>query len=604
MDARSLNGVLKFLFAALFVACIVKASHTFFLSDASYFHAAKGREIAMAADLPKTDPFTYAKPGNWNASSWLFDLFYYATIAGAGIGVSFAIKTIFLLMIFSGLFLVVYKRLQGKYLTAVFLFLLPASWIIAAGAAVSPELVSVLFITYFFYVLERKPSKRNSLLYFSLPVAALVWSNMSPLSLVALPVMAVYVIYRSIDRSEIPEKTESYDFRLLVMSFAALIPALVLNPGFINGAKNFVLSFGSGWLNGFDTVTVSGRVFAAVCVFHAALLVILLFINVKGADVGRHADLVKDTLITALFLGIGLKDVSYAPVAAAATLPITAYYVFLIFRWGFVWPRQWTERDWQAIKKSFYLMLIPALALYVFAPPLSAPEKLLPSQAVSYISNVKVPGPVFAQEEKSPYMLFYLYPTYKMMITPFSGKEAREDYKAIKGGGEKFRETAERYSIASYLIENGSPIAGVVDKERFAPAYFDDNYIIFVEKEKSDRYFTAIDPAAEENFYAKENRQKAAAELRQFADAYPSQKAHLMYASLLAGTDRNAAIDYLQYTVESFRENSKLYALLGKLLYEAGDFENAAEALSKTSEKSGETDRMFKDARRKARHGG
>ncbi len=602
METRNVNAVLKALFAALFIACVVKASYTFFLSDASYFHAASGREITRTAELPKADIFTYAKPEKWEASSWLFDSVYYLSIAAAGIGASLAVKITLLLVIFAGLFLVVYKRLQGKYLTAVFPFLLAACWLIAAGASVSPELVSAVFITYFFYVLERKPSKRNRLLYLSLPAAALIWSNMSSLSFIALPLMMIYMIYRGIDRSELPEKTENYDFRLFMISLAALIPALFLNPGLINGVKDFIFSFSSDWFRGYDTVSVQGQVFAAVCIFHASLLVILLLINVKGADVGRHADLVKDTLVTGMFLGLGLKDAAYIPVSAAATIPVTAYYVFLIFKWGFVWPRQWTERDWQNIKKNFYLLLIPALALYVFAPQLPASEKQLPSQAASYISNVKVPRALFASETKSSYLLYYLYPTYKTMLTPLSGKEAREDYKRIKAGGESSLETAEKYGIASYLLENNDPLAAALDRKKFAPAYFDDNYIIYVEKEKSGRYFTSIDPSAEREFYAKDERQKAEAELRQFAEAYPSQKAHLMYASLTADADRNAAIDYLQYTIESFRDNSKLYALLGKMLYEAGDFENASEALSKTSEKSGEIERLLKDARQKVRH--
>ena len=362
METRSINGVLKAVFAALFILCTIKAASVLVLSPDSYFHAASGREIIRLSEIPKTDPFTYGRAGKWDASSWLFDTLFYISIYNSGIDAALIIKIAALLAVFGALFLVIYKRLQGKYLTAVFPFVLAGAWLTAQGTAVTPALASLLFTVYFLNVLERRPSKRNRLLYFSLPLAALVWSTMSDISFVALPLMLVYLLYRRIDRSELPEKTESYDFRLFIISTLLVIPSQLLNPGLAEGVKNFILGFKTGWFAGYDMVSVSGQIFVSVSMFYAVLLLIVLFLNIRGADVGRHAELVKDLLVTALFGALAVKDAVFMPLFCAATIPIMAYYVFLIFRWGFVWPRQWTERDWQNIKKTFYLLLIPALA--------------------------------------------------------------------------------------------------------------------------------------------------------------------------------------------------------------------------------------------------
>jgi predicted Zn-dependent protease len=113
---------------------------------------------------------------------------------------------------------------------------------------------------------------------------------------------------------------------------------------------------------------------------------------------------------------------------------------------------------------------------------------------------------------------------------------------------------------------------------KFKPVYFDDESVLLVNDEKTDRYFEFIYPGEPVDFYDKKNPDKAMQELSDFYEKYPSTAVLVMLAHIHADKDPNEAIDFLQDASERNPGNRELKVLLGRLYYQEGQYENAIEA--------------------------
>lgn len=218
------------------------------------------------------------------------------------------------------------------------------------------------------------------------------------------------------------------------------------------------------------------------------------------------------------------------------------------------------------------------------------------SGAVSYISGTAMPKNIFAEKQWSGFLEYYLYPDYQVMCDPamMQSSGVTADYDAIASGGGGCLETAAKYGINSFLLDMKSPAAQYLKGPGYAVAYFDDRDIIFVDRSRTGRYFRYINPLG--NDFDRANTVSALSEIEPFSEDFPSERAQLMTAKIYACGDKSRAIDYLSDMIDKFPANYKLYNYKGRLLYEAGDYENAREALSASKERGTEEDEMLKDS--------
>jgi len=278
-------------------------------------------------------------------------------------------------------------------------------------------------------------------------------------------------------------------------------------------------------------------------------------------------------------------------------MPIFSYYIYLIFRWDIVWARQWTEADLLKVKNPLYVFLILILVLFSFIKLAKPKEQNYPVGAVNYISSVEVPKNVFVPSEWAGFFEYFLYPEYKIMYDPARNykRTTENDYFDIFNWNKDNIGVVEKYAINSFLLHYDAPGVNFLKLEqKYNISYFDDISVLFVNNEKTDRFFKFIKPI-DENFYDEANTREAIAELENFSEEYPSEKAFLLLARLYADIDKNKAIDFLIYITEKYPSYYLLINFKAKLYYEVGDYENAKETLSQSKKIGLEENSILKE---------
>lgn len=596
MKPKELEVMLKILFTAGFIFAMFAAAYNSQLKPESWGHMTQGRELIKQAGLPDKNAYSFAGDTKWDYSAWIYDAFIYSLAFSFGAENMKMFKAFLMLLTFFILYLVIYKRQQAKYITVALPFALFGAYLLEPYFTALPSAMPLLFIACFLYVLERKPRARNKTLYLALPFITLLWSNMHLSALAAVVIMLVYLLYRFIETREEEAKKEDFDLKLLLFSLAGTAAAVVLNPSLLNGLIDFVKRFAaSEWFAGYS-FTKKGIAQMFPFYVYTGLLAMIMVYDVKGADVGRRAELVKDSVLCFVFLAMALKDSAFIPWFLIISIPVISFYSYLIFRWDFVWPRQWADADLVKIKNGFYFLLVPLIFVYGALKLLEKQKDYFPSGAAAYISGTQVPKNLFSEQQWAGFLKYFLYPEYKVMYDGSLKQlsEAETDYSTLYYGDKGWKEAAAKYNIGSALLGFKSPAIAKFTEAGFAPAYFDDRYVIMVDKARTDRYFKSINPLVD-GFFDRANTLNALMELESFSEEYQSEKAQLMTAEIYAASEPSRAIDYLAYMIDKFPENYKLYNYKGRLLYGAGDYENAYDVLADSKKRGPEEEAMLKD---------
>ncbi|HDQ25774.1 MAG TPA: hypothetical protein ENN43_03390 [bacterium] len=593
MRENDKGSLLKAFFAVILIISLFFAARASYMQDASWEHMAKGKEIMRDMGLPKADTSSFTEKAGWDRSSWLYDVFIYSFASIVGAENLYFLKFFLMLFCFFTLYLVVYKRQQGKYISITLPFSIAAVFLMERWFTAGPAAFSILFIAFFLYVLERKPSKRNRQLYFSLPLITLLWANMHYSAAIGPAMIFFYAIYRAIDVFESPEKREAYDFRLIGLSLLFSSAACLLSPSLLEAPAAFYRELTTpGWFNGISFGGETGLYHTLFFAYSAVMFIIILY-DLKGADVGRRGEFIKDAMIAIFFFGAALKDSSNIPWFLAASVPVLSYYVYLVFRWDFVWKRQWTEADLLRVKNPVYVFLAVFTVIFT-GMRFMAPADYAPAgQALRFIRNTTVPENILSNPAYNGMARHVLRPNYR---TAGRGAEAVKLYNAVYNAEEGFDAAIENHKVRSFLLEDGAPSRDVLMKMGYKPAYFDGKYILLVTPAPVARYFKYVNPF-EEKGYDLANHGSAVAELEEFAEKYPSEAAQLLLASLIADRNKPAAVDYLGEMLEKYPLHYGLYHKRAAFNLEAGDYENALDDLLRSKARGENEERMIREIR-------
>nr|MBP7793301.1 tetratricopeptide repeat protein [Candidatus Goldiibacteriota bacterium] len=438
-------------------------------------------------------------------------------------------------------------------------------------------------------------------LYYSLPVITLLWSNVDVCSIISIFILLIYIGYRLLETIEEPAKKEVYDFKLFLIVFLLTLAAVFINPSLHKNSWFFINEmFSNKWFTGYS-FDLRGIKEMAPLYLYVLILILVMFYDVKGADVGRHGEFVKDVVLLIVPGILAAKHVKFIPIFLLISIPIFSYYVYLIFKWDVVWLHKWTEADLLRVKNPIYVFLLIILVLFSFDRLNKPKGQNYPMGAINYVSSVEVPKNVFVPSHWSGFFEYFLYPEYKIMLdTVRKHKQTTEnDYLDIYNCNKDNPVVAEKYGINSFLLDYDAPVVNCLKQDgRYAVAYFDDVSVLFVNNEKTSRFFKAIKPF-DEKFYDEKKIREAVAELENFSEEHPSEKSILLLAKLYSAVDKNKAIDYLVYVIEQYPGYYLLQNYLAKIYYEVGDFENAKEILTRSKKTGPEEAAILKDIKLK-----
>jgi len=597
---RERNAVLLIIFTLAVVFSVYAVSTGGLIGPDTWWHMSSGREIIKNTGVPETDTFSYTGTPAWYTHEWLFDVFIYSLVRLAGPEnlKFFKFFMVFIMAFIS--FLVIYKRQKGKYITEVMIFVLPALFLVAPYLTLRPHLFSFVFILYFLYVLESRPSKRNRNLYFSLPVITLLWVNIHAAAFIGVVLTVIYLLYYWSTAIEVPERKEQYFFRMMLIAAGGVIAASTISPLGIKGIYFFAEDMGlkkyiMEWQHSFKIRSPEEARYFVIFYIYSAVLLFALLYNSKGANVGRRSEFVKDLLVVLLFGAASFIYRKNIPVFVILSFPVLCYYFYLIFRWDVVWARQWTERNLQKFNLALLPVLIAVLSAYGIYKLNFKDKYYFPEGAAAYIGSTDIPKNLFHPFEWGGYLEYLLYPEYKIMVNgrinaPF---DVVREQSGLFYGRDGYEGIISKYSINSFLLPSYAPLIDDLVESGYGVGYFDDKVYLFVNSGMTDRYFRHVNPVNMNDFYDGKNLNGAIEELAIFLEKNPSQKGSLMLSMLYEKRNTEEAFTYIEDTLDDFPGYDALRNFLGMIYYNEKSFDRAVEVWEESEKVSPEIRKLM-----------
>ncbi len=441
-----------------------------------WWHLRTGQWLWQERALPAVDPFSLGggEGGQFVLRGfWLFELLVYGLWRLAGLYGLIALKA----GVFTACFVLLGRLLRhyGLEPLIAFLVLLPAVFIASFYDEIRPQTFTFLFFTATLYLLERRRAEPAFKPIWGLPVLMLLWSNIHAGFVSGLGLIAFYLLAGLIRG----ERKAGF----LVVLLAAF-GASALNP---NGLKAVSLTLGmfTGSLSGGAPIHehLSAAEFSAFT-----------------GEGGLRAALIALTVLGALSF---LLRVKRPDVYHLILFPAFSFSAFTTFRAGLFFaviagmvvgknlsglkiPGKLNARGTPALALVFILTGAFLLPRSILEKP-TINERLIPVKIADFIESKRPPGNIFHPYEWGGYLMWRLYPEYKVFIDGRALGLTKE-YDEVAGAGASWREVLDRHKVNTVgfwpLMPYKSRVPGIVlalmKDEGWSPVYWDLQGVAFV----------------------------------------------------------------------------------------------------------------------------
>jgi len=455
-----------------------------------WWHLRTGQQILATHSIPHFDFYSHTKYGApWTAHEWLSEVIIYGVyrIAGyAGLIITFAVCI-------ACAFWMAFLRSAGKPYVAGVAVLWGAIATIPFWG-IRPQIFSFLLTSVFLYLLDRFDETGKATVLWWMPLLMVLWVNLHggfaiglALILLALVCKVAEAAWNPVARSGSLRTARS----LAVVVFACLV-SVVVNP---NGFRMYAYPFetlASPSIQGYIQEWASPN-------FHQprmqpfALLLIASFAVLAASD---RRPRTRAFLLLIASAWAGLQSSRHIPLFALAAIPMLAAgaeswlnsrNLLALFRGNE------SKRPHSALNYGIALILVLfcVLRVYVVAknqPSFEAQE--LPVAAVQYIRQQHPPGPIFNSYEWGGYLIWTLYPEYRVYVDGRSdmyGDQFLTDFVGTYKAENDWRSILGRFGVRTAVLPLGSPLAVALETEPKWHVAFRDSLSVVLVQEASGR---------------------------------------------------------------------------------------------------------------------
>lgn len=375
-----------------------------------WWHLKTGELIATTHHVPRADPFSYTRAGQpWVNHEWLSDcliIWIYKCAGLAGLDAGFAV------IITATLFLAFVRSRGRPYIAG-----LSTIWGAVASApswGVRPQMLSLLLASIFLWILERSETNLR-ILWWMVPLM-LLWVNLHAGYLLGIVLIFLHVAGNILDAvlGKNTWKEIWRGVRTLGMVGTACCAVVPLNP---NGAKLYWYPFTtlrSNAMQAYIAEWFSPNFHEAKFVpFLLMLIAIMVFLGISP----RRIQIPK-LLLLLTTTWMALHAARHIPIFALVAIPILSELVAPMFASRFV-SRNRRHVSLRllnyAVLGAFLIFTVARVRTVVRSLPATEAENF-PADAVRFLQEHPLPGPILNHYNWGGYLIWKLYPEYRVFI--------------------------------------------------------------------------------------------------------------------------------------------------------------------------------------------
>jgi len=459
-------------FAIIFTLALRQSST---LDPDLWWHLQTAKDIVANRSIPHVDSYSFTRTGaEWITHEWLTELFMYGIYRFTGLG---GLVLIFSAIV-TGAFFFVYRISAGRPYVAGLAVLLAA---LASTPlfGVRAQMITLLLASVFIVILWSYEQNGRSRTLWWLPLLMLLWVNLHGGYALGFALIALFLISAVLDR----------DWRLtrsLVISGVACAVIAPLNP---NGFRIFtypIQTLTSPSMAALIDEWSSPDFHQAMFLPLAAFLFLLFAVLALSPNRPRLGELF---LLVVMAFG-ALRSARHVPIFALVAVPFFADHL-----WELMGVRGWNkglEREEPATAGKLilgFIVLMTSLAFpiglfrhFVSHQPAYV-AKRNPVAAVEFIEARHVPGPIFNKYGWGGYLIFRLYPDYRVFAdgrADVYGDEFLFQMVDTYDGHPGWRAPLDRYGVRTVLIPPDASLASLLQIDReWRKVYEDNQAVIF-----------------------------------------------------------------------------------------------------------------------------
>lgn len=458
-----------------------------------WWHLKTGEWIWQEKALISEDPFSLSTGGNpfVHRAFWLSQVLFHLIEKGFGLHGLIVFKAI----VFTATVFVLNLtlKLYGLKPPLSYALVVPMAAIATAYDETRPQIFSFFFFALLIYLLEgrRRGNAEGRAFFFILPPAMLLWANMHAGFVLGVGVLFLYMLREALTEG-IGAKNRSF---FLIASLSSAVT--VLNPNwaeaFVRTARMFFRSKeGTAAIHEHLPVREFAEMTSEGLFYYTTLGLIAATAMVFAAGIIRKKR--PDFLHLFLFAGLSYAALTTFRAGMFFALCSTAF-----LGYGLSGIRSLSGR--RAGRAGY---LISALAVLILLPLLIIPrtilkkpvinEGLLPVKVSSFARNERLPGNIYHPYEWGGYLIWRLYPKYRVFI---DGRALglMDEYKKIRNASPGWEGIAENHNVNTVLFWPLFPYEGrvppivfaLLKSEGWSPVYWDLQSIVFVRKDMAAR---------------------------------------------------------------------------------------------------------------------
>jgi len=461
-----------------------------------WWHLKTGQYIVETRSIPHTDIFSTLRFGSeWVTHEWLSEVFIYGVFRTLGYGGLIVVFSI----VITAAFWIAYQRcrqLAGHPYVAGFALLLGAAATMPTWG-VRPQMFSLLFASIFISFLDRY-SRREAMpsIWWLAPVMIL-WVNLHAgfalgLVLIVLTIAGLlldWLLLRKDSFADVLRRARPLCWLLIIC-----VAAVCLNP---NGARIYSYPFETlsshammQYIQEWRSPDFHNPLFQALALLLLATFSALALSN-KRPRPGQLLMLV----VTAWATLQSGRNVAFFALVAMPLLAEHSWTFITNHRWG-----QWLiasekrKPDERSTLKIVLNVLLLVIVLTVVAlgvvravakqPVIEAQE--FPAAAADFIRDQKPPQPIFNEYVWGGYLIWRLYPDYRVYIdgrADVYGDELMKEFLAVNDGKPAWREPLENHGIRTVLVKPDAALVSLLRQDGGWQNVFEDKQaVIFVRR--------------------------------------------------------------------------------------------------------------------------